>query len=112
MKILLDECIDWRLGRDLVGHDVTTARHMGWSTLKNGELLALASTAFDAFVTLDRNLPFQQNITVLPLRGFVLRPRSSRLVDLRPLAPMLLARLRSSEPGRVVLVGDDEPGAV
>jgi hypothetical protein len=62
MRILLDECVDWRLARDVVGHDVRTARQMGWTTIKNGELLALASGQFDVFVTVDRNLSFQQNL--------------------------------------------------
>jgi Domain of unknown function (DUF5615) len=56
VKVLLDECVDWRLGRDIVGHDVKTARQMGWAAIKNGELLALAEQQFDAFVTVDRNL--------------------------------------------------------
>ena len=61
MKVLLDECVDWRLSREIVGHDVKTARQMGWLTIKNGELLALASEHFDVFVTVDQNLSFQQN---------------------------------------------------
>jgi hypothetical protein len=40
VKVLLDECVDWRLSRDIVGHDVKAARQMGWATIKNGELLA------------------------------------------------------------------------
>ena len=55
MKVFLDECVDWRLMREVVGHEVNTARQMGW-TIKNGALLALASQQFDVFVTLDRNL--------------------------------------------------------
>jgi hypothetical protein len=43
VRVLLDECVDWRLGRELASHEVKTARQMGWTTLKNGELLALAS---------------------------------------------------------------------
>jgi hypothetical protein len=39
MRVLLDECVDWRLLRDLTGHDVKTARQMGWSEVKNGKLL-------------------------------------------------------------------------
>lgn len=39
MKVLLDECVDWRLSRDLAGHEVKSARQMGWTTIKNGELL-------------------------------------------------------------------------
>ena len=67
MKILLDECVDWRLSRDLQGHEVKTARQMGWATVKNGELLVLASETFDVFVTVDRKLPSQQNLEVTPV---------------------------------------------
>jgi hypothetical protein len=69
MKVLLDACVDWRLSRDIVGHDVRTAQAMGWAATSNGELLALASQQFDVFVTLDRNLAFQQNLGILPMGG-------------------------------------------
>lgn len=46
---------DWRLSRDIPGHDVKTARQMGWLSIKNGELLTLAAKEFDVFVTVDRN---------------------------------------------------------
>jgi hypothetical protein len=45
VKVLLDECVDWCLARDIIGHDVRTARQMGWTGFKNGELLTLASAA-------------------------------------------------------------------
>lgn len=67
MRVLLDECVDWRLSRDLIGHDVRTARQMGWQSIKNGELLALATDHFDVFVTVDRNLAFQQAVPDSPL---------------------------------------------
>lgn len=51
MKILLDECVPGRLGRDLIGHDVITVPSMGWAGIKNGALLRLADGAFDAFIT-------------------------------------------------------------
>lgn len=54
MKILLDECVDWRLAHEITGHQVKTAREMGWDTIKNGELLALAEKDFDIFLTVDR----------------------------------------------------------
>jgi hypothetical protein len=47
VKVLLDECVDWRLARDISGHSVKTARQMGWTTIKNGELLSLAAAEFD-----------------------------------------------------------------
>ena len=67
MRVLLDECVDWRLGRELASYDVKTTRQMGWMSLKNGELLALASAHFDVFVTVDRNLSFQQDIVSFPI---------------------------------------------
>ena len=73
MKVLLDECLDWRFAREIVGHDVRTARQMGWTAIKNGELLALASKQFDVFVTVDRNLSFQQNLTTFRIGVVVLR---------------------------------------
>ena len=83
MKVFVDECVDWRLSRDIVGHEVKTARQMGWSTIKNGELLALAAKAFDVFVTVDRNLSFQQNLPAFSIAVIVLRAPSNRLADLK-----------------------------
>ncbi len=62
MRVLLDECVDWRLLRDLTGHDVKTARQMGWSEVKNGKLLRLTAEYFDVFVTVDRNLSYQNKV--------------------------------------------------
>ncbi len=59
MRILIDECLDWRLGRALTGHDCVSAQKMGWGGIKNGKLLALAQEEFDVFLTADRNLSFQ-----------------------------------------------------
>ena len=87
MKVLLDECVDWRLARDFTNHDVKTARQMRWTTIKNGELLARAAQHFDVFVTVDQNLAFQQNLTALPIATIVLRAKTTRLSDLRTLVP-------------------------
>jgi len=35
---------------------------VGWAEIENGELLDLAEAAFDAFVTTDKNLRYQQNL--------------------------------------------------
>jgi len=106
VRVLLDECVDWRLSRAIVGHDVKTARQMGWLTLKNGELLALASVAFDAFVTVDRNLSFQQNLGAWQLAFIVLQARTNRLSDLMPLVPELLVAIDAAKPGAVQFVGE------
>ncbi len=105
MKLLLDECIDRRLARELTGHFVRTVPQMGWATIKNGRLLRLAENAFDAFVTVDRNLSFQQNLPRFAIAVVVLRARSNRLADLKPLTPHLLAALPNLRPGRVVVIG-------
>lgn len=105
MKIFVDECVDWRLARDIVGHEVKTARQMGWTTLKNGELLALASKQFEVFVTVDRNLSFQQNLPIFEIAVVVLRSSSNRLGDLQRLVPDLLACLATLQRGAVTYVG-------
>jgi hypothetical protein len=107
VKVFLDECVDWRLARDIVGHDVKTARQMGWTTIKNGTLLTLASEHFDAFVTVDRNLSFQQNLESFSIAVIVLQARTNRLADLRPLVPSLLAAIESALPGAAKFIDAD-----
>ena len=104
MRVLLDECVDWRLLRDLTGHDVKTARQMGWSEVKNGKLLLLTAEHFDVFVTVDRNLSFQNKVIDLPLAVIVLAAPTNRLVDLRALLPRLLPAIELTTLGQVVLV--------
>lgn len=105
MRVLLDECVDWRLGRGLTSHEVKTARQMGWATLKNGELLALASTRFDVFVTVDRNLSFQQDIVSFSIAVIVLQARTNRLADLRSLLPSLLSAIEATPPSTATFIG-------
>ena len=64
MRILLDENAPSGLRRILAGHDVRTAPEMGWARYSNGQLLDEAEKAgFEALITGDRSLPFQQNLT-------------------------------------------------
>ncbi len=105
MKVFVDECVDWRLSRDIVGHEFRTARQQGWATIKNGELLVLATKEFDVFVTVDRNLSFQKNLPVFTIAVIVLRARSNRLGDLQPLVPELLASIPTAKRGAVTNVG-------
>lgn len=83
MKILLDECVDRRLTRDLAGHSVTTVPRHGWAGIKNGDLLALAEKEFDAFITVDRKLAKQQDLTEFDIASK--SSNSARL--LRPFLP-------------------------
>jgi hypothetical protein len=105
LKVLVDECVDWRLSREIFGHEVKTARQMGWSTIKNGELLSLAAKQFDVFVTVDRNLSFQQNLPAFSIAVVVMRASSNRLADLQSLVPALLASIPIAKRGAVTYVG-------
>ena len=67
MRLLLDECVDRRLARDITGHEVSTVIELGWAGIRHGALLRRASGQFDALVTVDRNLAFQQRIDTLRL---------------------------------------------
>jgi len=62
MKILLDECVDRKLAREFVDYEVKTVSQMGRSGTKNAQLIALAKTQFDVFITVYRNLSFQFNL--------------------------------------------------
>ena len=104
MKILLDECIDRRLARDLQGHTVKTAPQMGWAGIKNGRLLALAENEFEVFVTVDRNLSFQQHLPKFKIAVLVLSARSNRLADLQPLVPAMLAIFPTLKAGEATLI--------
>ena len=105
MKILLDECIDRRLAKHITGDEVKTVPQMGWAAIKNGELLALAEKDFDVFVTVDRNLSFQQNLPKYNVAVMVLRAQNNRLRDLSPLVPQLLELLPTARRGEALWVG-------
>ncbi len=105
MRLLLDECIDRRLAKDLAGHEVRTVPQMGWAGIKNGALLTRAEKEFDVFLTVDRNLSFQQNLPKFDIAVLVLHAPSNRLADLRPLAPKILSILTTLTKGQAVHVG-------
>jgi predicted nuclease of predicted toxin-antitoxin system len=63
LKILFDQGTPVPLRDFLSGHTVSTAYEVGWSTLKNGELLRAAEAeGFEVFVTTDSHLKDQQNL--------------------------------------------------
>jgi len=95
VKILLDECVPKRLGRLLSTHDVVTTPEAGWAGVGNGELLERASKDFDVFITVDRNLTFQQNPSNLPLPVIVIHAPSNKLKDLVNYLPALQQTLLS-----------------
>lgn len=74
---------------------------MGWSGIKNGQLLALAQSEFDIFVTVDRNLSFQQHLPKFSVAVLLLVVPSNRLADLIPLVPSIIAALPTAVKGAV-----------
>ena len=93
--------MDWRLSRDINGHDVKTAHQMGWSGVKNGVLLGLVSGKFDVLVTVDRNLAFQNVVANLSFAVIVLHAHTNRIDELRPLVPEPVRAIEQSKPGEL-----------
>ena len=82
MRVLLDECVDSRLAQHIRGHSVSTVAERGWGGISNGELLALAQTEFDVFVTVDRNLSFQQHLPSFNVAVVLMTSKSNRIAEL------------------------------
>ena len=78
---------------------------MNWGGVENGALLAFAAKEFDAFLTVDKNLPYQQNLANFPIAVIVLEAFSNELVALEPLIPKLEQALRELQPRALVRVG-------
>ncbi|MCC7325237.1 MAG: DUF5615 family PIN-like protein [Burkholderiales bacterium] len=105
MRILLDESLPIELAAELSEHDVNSVQKMGWSGLKNGELLARSAEKFDVILTADQNLPYQQNVDRLPIAVVVIAAKSNRIETLRELVPDLLAALPLIQPRALIRVG-------
>jgi hypothetical protein len=105
VRLLLDEHLPVDLATELIGHEVDTVVGLGWQGITNGELLRRASGRFDALVTMDRNIEFQQNLAVLPFGIILLSATSNRMAHLRPLVPALLAAIQGIAPGAVQRIG-------
>ena len=105
MRVLLDENLPRALAAELTGHRASTVQSEGWSGMKNGELLRRAGESFDAMLTMDRGLQYQQNLGALGLRVVIVRARSTRMVHLKPLVGRILGVLETLPPGHVREVG-------
>jgi len=84
---------------------VRTVTQMAWTSLTNGELLRQAAAQFDAVLTADQNIEFQQNLKTLPIAVVVLVSASNRLESLEPLVPDVLKVLSTLQPRTLVRVG-------
>ena len=103
-RVLLDECVPKRLRGELADHFVQTVTEKNWNGIKNGQLLRLAATEFDCFLTVDRNLQFQQS-PALPIAVLVLLASDNRIETLRALMPEARAALQEMQPYELRRVG-------
>ena len=104
MRVLLDECLPRKLKRALTGHEVKTVAESGWAGRKNGDLLRLAQGRFDVFITVDRNLAFQQDVGQFDIAVIVLAAYRNAIEDLEPLMPTVVRALSSLRRGDVLRV--------
>jgi predicted nuclease of predicted toxin-antitoxin system len=105
MKLLLDENLPHKLRTEIVGHDVFTVAFMGWSGVENGELLAKAAAdGFDALITTDRGLEYEQRQGALPLSVVILVVRSNTIEEIRPLYSALDSALQALAPRSLIKV--------
>ena len=105
MRVLFDENLPHDLIAELIGHDVVTVQGLGWSGVKNGDLLRRAAGQIDTFVTMDRKLEREHDLTVLPFGVVVLLARSNRVQHLLPLVPRLLEALQRIRHGEIERIG-------
>ena len=106
MKILLDESLPVRLVYDFGSqHEIFTVRDMNWLSKKNGELMKLMiDSKFEVFVTADRNLIYQQNISTYNIIIAVLCGRNNRITTYQNLIPKLLHLLSQKTISKVIEV--------
>jgi predicted nuclease of predicted toxin-antitoxin system len=106
MRVLIDENLPRKLAGHLNGHECRTVAECGWVGKKNGELLSLAEPEFEVLLTLDKNIPYQQDLKSGRIAILIVRGLSNRIQDLLPVIPDCLVALQSIEPGQVVRVGN------
>lgn len=100
MKILFDQGTPLPLKYHLVDHEIQTAFELGWSNLKNGELLEAAEKSFDLLITTDQQLKYQQNLSTRKLSIVVLMTASWPRIQLH--VPEILDAIDEMEPGEFV----------
>lgn len=105
MRVLLDECVPRRVRGELPAHLVKTVSEMGWSGIKNGELLLKASSQFDCFLTVDRNLQFQQHLATLPIAVLVIRAFDNRFENLLPVMEAARVAMQTIQPRELKVIG-------
>jgi hypothetical protein len=100
VKILFDQGTPAPLRRILEQHTVATAFELGWTELDNGRLLVLAESGFDALITTDKNLRYQQNLAARRLAILVLP--TANWPQLRMHEARIAAAINALKPGDFV----------
>jgi len=103
-KVLFDENMPRKLRRDLPGFSIRTAQEQGWSSFKNGELLALALREFDVLVTIDQRMRHQQHLEKLSIGIVVIDTRDTRFESIRAHIEELREAIARVRAGEVILV--------
>lgn len=106
MRILLDENIDIRFKNSFKNpYHTFTVKDMGWNGIKNGQLLQLIrDNKFDVWIVVDKNIPYQQNLSNLSCLIIVLNIYRNTLKHLLPLVPKILEVLQKENIQKVVIV--------
>lgn len=105
MKILIDECLPKRLKSYLDEFDVYTASEMGWSSLKNGNLLSEAIAAnFDIMLTADKQIQHQQNMNKYDMAIVIFDVKRNKIEMLVPLLPILKLEISTYQKGNIYTV--------
>ena len=104
MRVLLEECVPQKLRRHLTGHVVKTVAEVGRSGIKNGTLLWRAAPTFDALLTVDQGIEYQQDLSRADLGVIVMIAKSNAIDDLRPLVGRVLVALNNVLPGQVIRI--------
>lgn len=105
-RVLFDEDVPRQLRRDMPEFQIRTVQEEGWSSFKNGELLRRSAPTFDVFVTADKRLRHQQNLSQHQIGVVVLGTFDVRLPRLQQILPELRAAIRDVRPGTVVVVSE------
>ncbi len=102
MKIILDENLPKALKRYFSANEVTTVQEQGWAGLKNGELIARIDRVYDAFLTADKNLKYQQNLAERQIA--IVELPTNRLKLLEPMIEQILTEVEKIAPGMYVKI--------
>ena len=108
MRVLLDECIPRKFKNSLRGHECHTVQEIGCAGTKNGALLSFAECeGFDVFLTIDKGVEYEQNLTGRKIAVLLIRPKSNRIADLQTHAPACLECLRSIRSGQLIRINEN-----